>query len=75
MVQLLASAPTEEALTKLINQFWHSENYIIKDGKPYNNKTGNIPKGYRIYKKAKRWRFEFDMELFDKENIPPVIIK
>lgn len=49
----IASAPTIESLTKLINEYYYSTTYRIEEGKVYNSK-GLFEKGV-VTKKGKRF--------------------
>ena len=53
--QLIASAPTEQGLLKLINAFYYSFNYIIKDNQAYNTKLDI----YRGEVKLEKGRYKF----------------
>jgi hypothetical protein len=54
---LLASAGTKEDFTRLINDFYCSEHYIITDdNKVYNTKLNKILSTYVEYKRG-RYRF------------------
>ena len=58
--KLIASSGTEEGLMKLINQYYYSQHYIIKDGKAFNTKL-NIFRGE--VKKHKN-RFKFFLKIY-----------
>lgn len=45
--KILASAPTKEGLEKLINEYFYSTNYIIKDDRPYSTKSGYAPDRFK----------------------------
>lgn len=53
--QLVASSKTEAGLAKLINEFYFSTNYIIKDGQAYNTKL----EIYRGRVEVKKGRYKF----------------
>lgn len=59
MGKLLATAPSKEELEKIINEFYLSENYIIKeDNTIYNTKTGLTPTNTKVRYFRGRWRLE-----------------
>lgn len=64
----LASAPTREDLTKLINEYYCSENYIITDdldvgGRYYvRNTKRNNTLDTRVWRKRGRWYFGVEDE-------------
>lgn len=53
--QLIASSATEEGLVKLINKFYYSENYILKDNQAYNTRL----EIYRGRVEVKKGRYKF----------------
>ena len=57
MKKLLASAPTKEGLEKLINEYFYSTNYIIKDDRPYSTKSGFAPERFKVTYNRGRYRF------------------
>ena len=53
----ILSAPTTEELTRLINEYYHSENYEIDGDRVYNRKTGKYLEGVYVVLKVKaRWQ-------------------
>lgn len=53
----IASAPTKERLTKLINEFYYSKNYVITiSNEVYNTKLDKV---VGMVKDTKKGRFEF----------------
>ena len=52
----IISAPTVEALTMLINEYYHSENYEIQGNMVYNRKTGKYLDGVYVCRKGGRWQ-------------------
>lgn len=56
---LLASAPTLEALENLIAQYFCSPNYRVNGNlEIVNQKTGKKPDGFRVVSQRGRYRFE-----------------
>ena len=55
--KILASAPTKEVLEKLINEYFYSTNYIIKDDRPYSIKSGYAPDKFMVTYSKGRYRF------------------
>lgn len=55
---LLATAPTKERLTAMINEYFFSKNYTITDDMViYNSAKNERLNGYIITKSNGRWRF------------------
>lgn len=54
----LATAPTEEDLVKLINEYYYSKNYEIRDGRVYNSKTDKFMDDVAVEQKRGRWVFK-----------------
>ena len=52
----IISAPTAEALTMLINEYYHSENYEVRGSMVYNRKTGKYLDGVYVCQKGGRWQ-------------------
>lgn len=58
---LLASAPSKDALSKLITQFYRGEIKTINDdGSISSPASGKTLSGVRVTQKGKRWRFEME---------------
>ena len=58
MKTLLASAGSKNKLQKMINDFYHSENWIIdEENNIFNSKLNKFASGVKVENKGKRWRF------------------
>lgn len=59
MKNLIASAPSKEALQGIINKYYYSNHYIITDdNRVFNTKRGDYADGVKVVQKKNRWRFE-----------------
>lgn len=56
--KLICSTGNKEDLQKMINEYYFSSNYIIKEnGEVYNTKKDKVLDGVRVENKKGRWRF------------------
>jgi hypothetical protein len=62
----IISAPTDEVLTMLINEYYCSRNYVIDGDRVLNRKTGQYLDGVYVCQKNGRWqmrRWESDADV------------
>ena len=50
-----ATAPTEDELVKIINDYFYSKNYTIRDGRVYNTKLDKYLDDFVVEQKCGRW--------------------
>lgn len=56
--KLICSAGKKEDLQEMINKYYFSTNYIIKEnGEVYNTKNDKVLDGVKVENKKGRWRF------------------
>ena len=61
-IKLIASSDSKEELTKLINEFYSSENCVItEENQIFNSKLNRILSRVKVVYLRKRWRFEMEI--------------
>lgn len=56
--KIICSAGSKEDLQEMINKYYFSTNYIIKEnGEVYNTKKDKVLDGVKVENKKERWRF------------------